>query len=113
MAGVGSSNSNLLSPPPVREQMFINGVMQNIWVNWFNQLFKRAGGGYSPSVSDLDVIQGYDGVFAGSQASDISNLQSQVSLNAANIAINTAAIAQNTEDIQELQVLQAFDPQTY
>ena len=39
-----------ITPPPIQEQVMIRGLLTQIWVKWFNQLYKIAQA-VNPSVS--------------------------------------------------------------
>lgn len=106
-------STQALPPPPIREPIFNmpsmqGAAMNQIWVNWFNQLFIRAGGSFAPTQSDLDVLQGYNEIQTSVNAGIIANLSSQVAANTAAIAVNTADIATLESQVQVLEVLNAY-----
>lgn len=106
-------STQTLPPPPIREpiftgKQFMGLAMSQVWVNWFTQLFMRAGGGTALTNSEIEVLNNYSDIANGATASEVANLSGQVALNTASIALNTAGLIVQAQDIQELQVLTAF-----
>lgn len=84
--------------------------MAQIWVNWFTQLFNRAGQGFAPTQNDLEIFGAYSDISNGAVASQVANLRSEVAANTANIAALTILVAAQAVELQELEVLSAFIP---
>lgn len=99
-------NTSVLPPPPIREPIFSGrpfegAVMTQVWVTWFTQLFNRAGGGFSPTQNDIDILLGYSDISGAATAGAVTNLRTEVT-----------ALQEQIEDLQHeveaTQVLLAF-----
>lgn len=97
--------AQVVPPPPIREPMFTNGIMAVVWVNWFQQIWTRAGAGFANTTQDLEVLGQYAEISNGAVASEVANLQTQVDGNTAAITVNTSDLALLTARVNTLEVL--------
>lgn len=106
-------STNTLPPPPIREpifsgQQYVGAAMNQIWVNWFTQLFQRVGKGTAATTSDLEVLSAYAGIAARVQTGNVANLQAEFDLLEAEVSDLNVLTANQQDRIRTLEILQAF-----
>lgn len=74
------TNQNLLPKPPIYTPIWDKGTMPIVWVNWFNQLFMRAGAAFAPSQTDIEVLMAFSDVSSAATLSKVVNLEASVAL---------------------------------
>ena len=97
-----------LSYPPIRAQMAQDGYLQEPWVRWFEQLWRRVGEANAPGLSDLERSQLLESSSGAMDAQTLTNLQNALIMDAVQPDA-MALIQQLNQRLRDLEILTAFD----